>query len=45
MNEIHLKVTPMRTFDVPEVLDVQEAPSEDVRMVPDAPTATKVLFA
>ena len=35
-----LLVTPKRLFDVPEVLSVQEVPSEEVRMVPFAPTAT-----
>ena len=34
------KVTSKRSFDVPEVLSVQEVPSEEVRMVPFAPTAT-----
>jgi hypothetical protein len=33
-------VTSKRSFDVPEVLSVQEVPSEEVRMVPFAPTAT-----
>ena len=37
-------VTPKRMFDVPEVLDVHEIPSDEVRMVPDSPTPTKVLF-
>ncbi len=35
----------MRRFDVPEVLEVHEIPSVEVRMVPDAPTTKKVLFA
>ena len=30
----------MRVFDVPEVLEVQEVPSEEVSKVPDVPTAT-----
>ena len=30
----------MSKFVVPEVLEVHEVPSEEVRMVPDAPTAT-----
>jgi len=33
-------VTPLRYFDVPESLSVQVVPSEEVRMVPDNPTAT-----
>jgi len=33
-----------RLFEVPEVLEVQEVPSEEVRMVPLSPPATKVLF-
>ena len=33
-----------RLFDVPEVLEVQVIPSEDVRIVPEKPTTTKVLF-
>ena len=33
-----------RRFEVPEVLEVHVVPSEEVRMVPDAPTTTKVLF-
>ena len=38
-------VTPLRRFDVPEVLEVQEVPlSDEVRMVPDQPTVIKVLF-
>ena len=35
---------PSRTFEVPEVLEVQVVPSDEVRMVPDQPTVTKVLF-
>ena len=34
----------MRLFVVPEVLEVHVTPSEEVRMVPEAPTATKRLF-
>ena len=34
-------VTSKRGFDVPDVLDVQEIPSEEVRMVPESPTVTK----
>ena len=33
-----------RLSEVPEVLEVQVTPSEEVRMVPEAPTTTKVLF-
>ena len=33
-----------RSRDVPEVLEVHDVPSVEVRMVPEAPTATKVLF-
>ena len=33
-------VTPFNVFDVPEVLEVQEVPSDEVRIVPDAPTET-----
>ena len=36
-------MTPLRLFPVPEVLEVQEMPSEEVRMVPNQPTATNVL--
>jgi len=35
------EVTPLRYFDVPEVLLVHEFPSGEVRMVPDSPTVTK----
>ena len=37
------KETPRRDSDVPEVLEVQELPYDDVRMVPLLPIATKVL--
>ena len=37
-------VIPKRRFDVPEVLEVQEIPSDEVRMVPDVPTVTKSPF-
>ena len=30
----------MRSFDVPEVLEVQVVPSDEVRMVPESPTET-----
>ena len=39
-----IDVTPYRLDDVPEVLEVQVVPSDEVRMVPDPPTATIVLF-
>ena len=35
---------PYRFSDVPEVLEVQVVPSDEVRMVPELPTATNVLF-
>ena len=35
------EVTPLRYFDVPEVLLVHEIPSEEVRIVPEFPTDTK----
>ena len=45
MNELHLMVTPRREFDVPEVSEVHVVPlSDDVRIVPEDSTATKVLF-
>ena len=44
MNELHREVTPLSSFDVPEVLEVHVVPSGDVRMVPDLPTVTKVPF-
>ena len=37
-------MTPLSAFEVPDVLKVHEVPSEEVRMVPEPPTATKVLF-
>ena len=37
-------MTPQSVSDAPEVLDVQEVPSDEVRIVPDPPTVTKVLF-
>ena len=36
--------TLLKPSDVPEVLEVQVVASDEVRMVPDTPTATKVLF-
>ena len=33
-------MTPTRLFDVPEVLDVQVVPSDEVRIVPLLPTDT-----
>ena len=38
-------VTPLRVFDVPEVLEVHVVPlSEEVRIVPESPNVTKELF-
>ena len=37
-------MTPLKLFEVPEVLKVHVIPSEEVRIVPAPPTATKVLF-
>ena len=39
-----LYVTPLRLFDVPEVLLSQEVPSDEVRMFPLYPTVTNLLF-
>ena len=36
------KWTPLSPYEAPEVLEVHEVPSEEVRRVPDQPTATKV---
>ncbi len=33
-------MTSLRDFDIPEVLEVHEIPSEEVRMVPSQPTVT-----
>ena len=33
-----------RLFEVPEVLEVQVVPSDEVRIVPEKPTTTMVLF-
>ena len=38
-------MTPHRVFDVPEVLSSHVVPSEEVRIVPEVPTTTNVLFA
>ena len=38
-------MTPQRSFEVPDVLEVQEIPSEEVRIVPELPTTKKVFFA
>ena len=43
-NLLFPKVTPMRLDVVPDDLLSQDVPSVEVRIVPDAPTATKVLF-
>ena len=37
-------MTPERFLNIPEVLSVQEIPSEEVRMVPFQPTVTKSPF-
>jgi len=39
-----IDVTPDRLNDVPEVLEVHEIPSDEVRMVPSQPTVTKSPF-
>ena len=54
VSELHREVTPPGVFEVPEVLEVHVVPSDEVRMVsdsnpcflmvPELPTATKVLF-
>jgi hypothetical protein len=45
VNEHHLEVTPCRVLVVSEVLEVHVVPlSDEVRIVPDVPTATNVLF-
>ena len=44
VNEFHLEVTPLRVSVVPEVLELHVVPSEEVRMVPELPTVTNVLF-
>jgi len=41
LNEIHRMVIPLRRFDVPEVLEVQVVPSDEVRTIPEKPTTTK----
>ena len=38
-------MTPERLLDVPEVLEVHVVPSAEVKMVPEIPPATKVLFS
>ena len=45
VNELQREVAPLREFVVPEVLEVHVTPSEEVRMVPEAPTTKKVPFA
>ena len=40
VNELHREVTPLRSLVIPDVLEVQELPSDEVRMVPSPPTAT-----
>ena len=44
VNELHREVTPYRVVVVPEVLEVQDVPSDEVRMVPLKPTVTKSPF-
>ena len=39
-----MDIIPLSFCEDPEVLEVHEIPSEEVRMVPDLPTVTKVLF-
>ncbi len=41
MGDYRFWLTPKRPFEVPEVLEVHEVPSDEVRMVPELPTATK----
>ena len=43
-NLLFPKVTPIRLDVVPDDLLSQDDPSVEVRIVPDTPTATKVLF-
>ena len=45
VNELHREVIPKRNPEAPEVLEVQVIPSDEVTMVPELPTATKILFA
>ena len=44
VSQLHREVTPLRSYDVPEVLEVHVVPSDEVRMVPELPTVRKVLF-
>ena len=37
-------MTPLRPTFVPEVLEIHVVPSDEVRMVPDLPTVTNLLF-
>ena len=37
-------MTFLRLFDVPEVLEIQEVPSDDVKIVPELPEITKRPF-
>ena len=37
-------MTPLKSSDVPEVLEVNVVPSKEVRIVPVSPTVTKVPF-
>jgi|TARA_B100000959_G_C14873803_1_gene579486 hypothetical protein len=35
-------VIPLRLFEIPDVIEVHEVPSDEVRMVPESPTATNL---
>ena len=37
-------MTFLRLFEVPEVLEIQEVPSDDVKIVPESPEITKRPF-
>ena len=37
-------MTPLKSSDVPEVLEVHVVPSEEVMIVPESPTIMKVPF-
>ena len=44
MGDYSMYLTPLRLLPVPEVLKVHVVASDDVRIVPELPTITKVLF-
>ena len=44
MGDYSMYLTPLRLLPVPEVLEVHVVASNDVRIVPELPTITKVLF-